>query len=137
MAKYTPALARSAKAMLRKMRKRLPGAVEMVYDNWNGLVIGFGPSERPSEAVLSLLLLPEHVTLCFLQGAKLRDPKKLLRGGGNQVRHIQLLNGPDDLESPDIDDLIERATASVEFPEKRRLIIKSISPKQRPRRPAK
>ena|SRR6476469_8659756 len=137
MAKYTPALAKSAKAMLSKMRRRLPGAVEMVYDNWNGLVIGFGPTERPSDALLSLLLLPEHVTLCFLQGAKLRDPKKLLRGSGNQVRHIQLVNGPDDLDSQDIDDLIERAIASVEFPEKRRLIIKSISPKQRPRRPSK
>ena len=133
MAKYTPALAKSAKAMLRKMRKRLRGAVELVYDNWNGLVIGFGPTERPSGAILSLLLLPEHVTLCFLNGAKLRDPHKLLRGGGNQVRHIRL-TGPDDLDLPEIDDLISRAIESIEFPDKRRLIIKSISAKQRPRR---
>jgi hypothetical protein len=136
LAKYTPELAKTAKTMLRKMRKRLPGAVEMVYDNWNGLVIGFGPTERPSEAILSLLLLPEHVTLCFLNGAALRDPDKLLRGSGNQVRHIRL-SDPDHLDQSDVDSLIEQAVAKSVKPiaGPGRLIIKSISPKQRPRRP--
>jgi hypothetical protein len=138
MAKYTPELVKTAKAMLRKMRKRLPGAVEMVYDNWNGLVIGFGPTEKPSEAILSLLLLPEHVTLCFLNGATLRDPDKLLRGSGNQVRHIRL-DDPDHLDQSDIDALIEQAIKKSAKPigGPSRLIIKSISPKQRPRRPSK
>ena len=144
MAKYTPELAKTAKAMLRKMRKRLPGAVEMVYDNWNGLVIGFGPTE-PSEAILSLLLLPEHVTLCFLNGATLRDPDKLLRGSGNQVRHIRL-DDPDHLDQSDIDALIEQAIRKSAKPigGPSRLIIKSISAKtaagsrhlSRSRRPA-
>jgi hypothetical protein len=135
LAKYTPELAKTAKTMLRKMRKRLPGAVEMVYDNWNGLVIGFGPTERPSEAILSLLLLPEHVTLCFLNGAALRDPDKLLRGSGNQVRHIRL-SDPDHLDQSDVNSLIEQAVAKSVKPiaGPGRLIIKSISPKQRPRR---
>ncbi|HEX7420403.1 MAG TPA: DUF1801 domain-containing protein [Thermoanaerobaculia bacterium] len=138
LAKYTPELAKTAKTMLRKMRKRLPGAVEMVYDNWNGLVIGFGPTERPSEAILSLLLLPEHVTLCFLNGAALRDPDKLLRGSGNQVRHIRL-SDPDHLDQSDVNSLIEQAVAKSVKPiaGPGRLIIKSISPKQRPRRPSK
>jgi hypothetical protein len=136
MAKYTPELAKTAKAMLRKMRKRLPGAVEIVYDNWNGLVIGFGPTEKPSEAILSLLLLPEHVTLCFLNGAALRDPDKLLRGSGTQVRHIRL-DDPDHLEQSDVDALIEQAIKKSAKPiaGPSRLIIKSISAKQRPRRP--
>ncbi len=138
MAKYTPDLAKSAKVMLRKIRKRLPGAVELVYDNWNGLVIGFGPTERPSEAILSLLLLPEHVTLCFLNGIKLRDPDKLLRGGGNLVRHVRL-TGPEDLEQSNIEALIEQAVTNSKKPigGPRQVIIKSISPKQRPRRPSK
>ena len=133
LAKYTPAIVKDAKAMLGKMRRKLPGAVEMVYDNWNGLVIGFGPSERPSEAVLSLLLLKDHVTLCFLHGARLKDPHKLLQGSGNQVRHIKL-GGPGDLDTPEIQDLVTRAVGDLVFPAKRQLIIKSISPKQRPRR---
>lgn len=54
--KYPPDLARQTRAARRKMRTRLPGAVELVYDNYNGLVIGFGPNERPSDAVFSLLV---------------------------------------------------------------------------------
>src|ERR1017187_9615363 len=90
LAKYTPAMHAEMKAAHAKMRKLVPGAVEMVYDNWNGLVVGFGPTERPSEAVLSLIALPDHVTLCFLKGKKLPDPDKLLRGGGTTVRHCRL-----------------------------------------------
>jgi hypothetical protein len=52
MAKYTPAMAREGRAALVRMRRLVPGAVQMVYDNWNGLVVGFGPSERASEAVV-------------------------------------------------------------------------------------
>ena len=74
LAKYTPEMHAEMKAAHAKMRKLVPGAVEMVYDNWNGLVVGFGPTERASEAVLSLIVLPDHVTLCFLKGKKLPGP---------------------------------------------------------------
>ena len=29
-----------------RMRKLVPGATELVYDNWNGLVVGFAPTAR-------------------------------------------------------------------------------------------
>ena len=80
LAKYTPEIAGLAKAALVKMRKRLPGAVEMVYDNYNALVIGFSPSERPSEAIFSIALYPRWVNLFFLQARGLRDPEKRLKG---------------------------------------------------------
>ena len=136
LAKYTPALVKTAVAMIRKMRKRLPGAVEMVYDNWNGLVVGFGPTERPSEAVLSLLMCPDHVSLCFLYGATLPDPHKLLAGTGNRVRHIKLKSAHE-LDAPEVQDLISMAIDRSEKPitGPRKLIIKSVSAKQRPRRP--
>ena len=104
LAKFAPAARAEMKAAHATMRKLLPGAVEMVYDNWNGLVIGFGPTERASEAVLSIVVLPDHVTLCFLQGKKLPDPQKLLRGEGNQVRHIRL-SKPTDLNKRPIRNL--------------------------------
>ena len=56
--KYTPAVAMLARACLAKMRARLPGAVQLVYDNYNALAIGFGPSERASEAIFSIALYP-------------------------------------------------------------------------------
>jgi hypothetical protein len=138
LAKYTPAMHAEMKAAHAKMRKLVPGAVEMVYDNWNGLVIGFGPTERASEAVLSIIALPEHVTLCFLKGKKLPDPKKLLRGGGTTVRHSRLA-GLADLDRRPIRKLITLAIKQAEPPfdtkARNKLVIKSISPKQRPRRP--
>ena len=110
-----------------------------MYDNYNGLVIGYGPTERPSEAVLSLVLYPRWVTLCFLKGAVMPDPRKLLKGSGNVVRHIRL-ETPSDLETPDLKHLIQVAVtaATPAFPRsgKRRTLIKSISPKQRSRRPS-
>jgi len=56
LAKYDPAIAAFARRVLVRMRKRLLGAVEMVYDNYNGLVIGFGPNDRASLAIFSIVL---------------------------------------------------------------------------------
>src|SRR5262245_23215865 len=90
LAEFTPEISRRARAVMRHLGALVPGAVRLVYDNYYALVIGYGPTERPSEAVLSVLVAPNHVTLCFLNGKALRDPKKLLRGTGNRVRNIRL-----------------------------------------------
>lgn len=139
IAKYSPEVAAEARKVLAAMRKRLPGAVEMVYDNYNWLVIGFGPTDRPSEAIFSIVLTPRWVTLCLLQGAKLPDPQRLLKGSGKQVRHIRLIDGTT-LDTPAVRALmaetVARATVPFEESTRRRLIIKSISEAQRPRRPS-
>ena len=141
MSKYTPAVAKEGRAVVAKMRKLLPGATQMVYDNWNFLVVGFGPSERPSDAVLSVAFAPRWIALCFLQhGPKLPDPTKILRGSGNVVRNVRLMSAKD-FDKPAVRALVKAvlATARVPIPKSGRgpLIIKSISPKQRPRRPVK
>jgi hypothetical protein len=140
LSKYTPEMMAAGKAARARMRKRIPGGVEFVYDNYNALVFGFGPNERPSDAILSLALMPKWVTLCFLKGAKLADPKKLLRGSGSTVRNVRL-ESLTDFDDPYISDLIERSiqAASPAFTGGRtppRTIVKSISGKQRPRRPS-
>ena len=138
LAKYTPQMVASATATRTRLRKHLPGGVECVYDNYNWLVIGYGPTERPSQAVLSLALAPQWVTLCFLKGAGLSDPKKLLKGGGSTVRHIRL-DSPSHVDEPDVASLIRQAVgaATPAFPtsSRPRTIIKSVSAKQRSRRP--
>jgi hypothetical protein len=140
LAKYTPEMAGLAKAVLVKMRKRLPGAVEMVYDNYNVLVIGFGPTERPSEAPFSIAVYPRWINLFFLQGKNLRDPEKLLKGSGNQVRSI-VLESVGTLNDPAVEDLIEEAVERAEVPfdpaQKRNMMVRAIAAKQRPRRPVK
>jgi len=142
LAKYDPEVEAFARRALVKMRKLVPGAVEFVYDNYNWLVVGFGPSERPSEAIVSIVLPPGKVTLCFLQGAGLPDPGKRLRGSGNVVRNIRLYEaGVRDgkvLDDPEVRTLINVALnrAKVPMPTRaqRKLIIRAIAAKQRPRR---
>ncbi|MEO5761176.1 MAG: hypothetical protein ABIR28_02580 [Vicinamibacteria bacterium] len=138
LSRFTPEIVTLVKASLVRMRKRVPGAVELVYDNFNALVIGFGPTERASEALFSIAIYPKWANLFFLQGARLKDPKKILQGAGSTVRHLRL-SDPKLLDHPDVIDLMERALAQAIQPidpqARRRMVIRSISPKQRPRRP--
>ncbi len=137
--KFTPDIAAQARAALRKMRIRLPGAYELVYDNYNALAIGFSPTERAGDGIFSIALFPRWISLFFLQnGTRLRDPAGILEGDGNQARHIKLKD-PALLDSPAVQDLIAQALELAAKPldpaQPRRLIIKSISAKQRPRKP--
>src|SRR5580658_1552061 len=142
LAKYAPDVDAFARRALVKMRKLVPGAVEMVYDNYNWLVIGFSPTERPSEAIFSLVLPPGRVTLCFLQGAGLPDPAKRLKGSGNVVRNILLYSAgePDGhvLDDPEVLALINVALNRAKVPmpagARRKLIIRAIAERQKPRR---
>jgi len=141
MAKYDPAIAAEGRSALATLRRILPGGGELVYDNYNWLVVGFGPTERPSEAVLSLVFTPRWLTLCFLlHGAQLSDPERLLRGSGSRVRNIRLASAKD-LNRPAVRALIGEALSrgwpGFDQRRPRRLIIKSISAKQRPRRPSR
>jgi hypothetical protein len=139
IAKFTPEMATFIRAARRKMRALLPNAVELVYDNYNFLVIGYGPGERPSDAIFSLAAQAKGVALCFLQGAGLPDPEGLLRGSGNVVRSIRL-DSPATLDRADVRALVKTALARAKTPlepgAKHRLVIRSVSAKQRPRRAA-
>ncbi len=138
LAKYDPAVATIARGALARLRKRLPGATEIVYDNYNALAVGFGPGPRASEAIISIAVYPRWVSLFFLQGVHLKDPARLLKGNGTRVRHIVLTEACD-IGSTDVDALIAAALAAATKPidpkARRQLIIKSISGKQRQRRP--
>jgi hypothetical protein len=124
------------RSVRRALRKRLPTATELVYDNYNFFVIGYSPTDRPSDSVLSLVASAKGVGLCFIHGARLPDPQKILKGSGNQVRsiHIEAVQA---LERPAvralIADALERAKP-MPVAGKPKLIIRSISAKQRPRR---
>jgi len=136
IAKFNPEIAARTELILAKMRVRLPHALELVYDNYNALAIGFAPSERASEAIFSIAVYPRWVSLFFLQAKGLSDPKKLLKGSGSVAKHI-VLTTPEMLDDPAVVDLMRQAlgTAKVPFSAggEHRLVIKSVSAKQRPR----
>ncbi len=137
--RYTPEVASLTFACFDKIRARIPGAMIMACDYYNALAIGWSPDDRTSHGILSLALYPRWINLCFLCGTDLPDPHGLLVGSGNQVRTIRL----DDaalLDDPRIDALIAAALARSDPPvdpdAPGTIMIKSVSAKQRPRRPS-
>jgi hypothetical protein len=139
IAKYSPDVAKQGQAAIARMRKILPAAHVLVYDNYNALAVGFGPSDRPSEIVFSIAFYPRWVSLFFAKGVGLPDPHKRLKGSGNVVRHVVLT----DLalfDDPQIRELMQQAMAragtSLRAGKRGAIVIKSISARQRPRRPS-
>jgi hypothetical protein len=140
LAKFEPAVARVVRAARAKLRKRMPTANELVYDNYNFFVIGFCATERPSDCIVSLAASAKGVGLSFYYGSSLPDPDGILLGSGNQNRFVRL-DSAATLDEPAVATLISEAIARAKPPlpntGRGQTIIRSISAKQRPRRATK
>ena len=125
------------RAVRKVLRKRLPTANELVYDNYNFFVIGYCSAERPSSCILSIAAAANGVGLSFYYGATLPDPHKLLLGSGSQNRFIRI-ESVATLARPEVEELIAAAIKQAQVPlpgsGRGKLIIRSISEKQKPRR---
>jgi len=135
--KFEPKNAALIRSVRTALRKRLPTANELVYDNYNFFVIGYCSTERPSDCIVSIAASANGIGLSFYYGAKLPDPHKLLLGSGSQNRFLRIESAAT-LTHPDVVELIAAAVAQAERPlsssGRGKLIIRSISAKQRPRR---
>lgn len=140
LAKYEDAIVAQALRARKTMHQLFSGAVELVYDNYNALVFAYGPSERASEAICSIALYPRWITLFFARGNVLDDPEELLEGSGKTVRGIRLADAKT-LDHKAVRALIAQAIGNSKAPlsGKKRVttVIRSVSPKQRARRPSK
>jgi hypothetical protein len=137
ISKFAPTNQKFIKAVRKVLQKRLPSANQLVYDNYNFFVIAYCSTERASDAILSLAADANGVSLHFYRGATLPDPHELLLGSGVQNRFIRL-QSTKTLSHPEVEALIVAAIAQCKTPlvtsGKGRLIIRSVSGKQRPRR---
>jgi hypothetical protein len=134
--KFEPKHQALIRATRRALRRRLPTANELVYDNYNFFVIGYCSTERPSDCIVSIAAGANGVGLSFYHGATLPDPQKVLLGSGRQNRFVRLESAAT-LARPEVDALITAAVSQGKTPlpatAKGTLIIRSISKKQRPR----
>ena len=128
------ALIRDARSAL---QQQLPTAHELVYDNYNFFVIGYCASERPSDCIVSIAAGANGVSLSFYRGTSLSDPDGILSGTGSQNRFIPL-ETVDVLDRSEVKAMIAQAASigKTRLPSEgeSKLIIRSISAKQRPRR---
>lgn len=135
--KFDPKHQALIRALRKALRKRMPTANELVWDNYNFFVIGYSSTERPSDTVVSIAAAANGVGLAFYRGANLPDPHRLLLGSGSQNRFIRV-ESAEMLSRPDIEALIAAAVGRNKTPltasGKRKLIIRAISAKQKPRR---
>jgi len=138
IAKFDPAVAKLVRSARSVLRKRYPTAIELVYDNYNALAIGYSPTERTSDVLFSLAVYPRWIDLYFMYGRSLPDPDRLLQGSGNQGAFVRL-NDASALDRPEIKALMDAAIRKSDVPLRASgrgyTIVKSISAKQRPRRP--
>jgi hypothetical protein len=137
IAKFDPVVAALIRRTRAAVRRRLPTAHELVYDNYNFFVIGFSSTLRPSDCIVSVVASAKGVALAFYYGADLPDPDGILLGDGTQNRFVRMDGGVSP-GAPAVARLIRAATAQGKTPLPRKgpgeLVIRSISAKQRPRR---
>jgi hypothetical protein len=136
IAKFDPKQRPLIRSLRAAMRRRLPAAYELVYDNYNFFVIGYGPTDRPSDAILSITANASGLGLCFIHGARLPDPEHVLQGSGKQTRFVRLASAAT-LTTPAVAALIDAAVQRGKpMPDGRRgrLIIRSVAADQRARR---
>jgi len=136
--KYAPEIAAQLRDARQRLRAQFPQGVEMVFDNYNALVFGIGPTDQSRDSFISIAGYPKWVTLFFLIGADLLDPEGLLEGGGKQVRGLRIADAGD-FDRPEVAALLAQAIA----PRRAALLaapvlstqVKAVAARQRPRRP--
>ncbi len=137
IAKYSPAVAKVARAALGKLRAQLRGTQELVYDNYNALAIAWSPTGRTSDVICSIALYPRWVSLFFMRGAKLADPDARLKGSGKQIRHV-VLESAKTLDEPAVRALLRQALSQAPVRPTGKAapvtVVRAVAKKQRPRR---
>jgi len=81
---------------------------ENIYDAYSAVAIGYGSSDRLRDGIFHIAVYSKHVNLGFNDGATLDDPKRILQGAGNRIRHITI-KAVDDLKRPEVRSYIRRA----------------------------
>ncbi|MFN2578429.1 MAG: DUF1801 domain-containing protein [Pyrinomonadaceae bacterium] len=81
---------------------------ENIYDAYSAVAIGYGTSDRLRDGIFHIAVYSKHVNLGFNDGASLGDPKGILQGNGNQIRHITI-KSIEEIKCPEVRAYIRRA----------------------------
>ena len=81
---------------------------ENIYDAYSAVAIGYGTSDRLSDGIFHIAVYAKGANLGFNNGATLADPKGILEGKGNRIRHLKIRSDAD-LKRPELRAYIRRA----------------------------
>lgn len=134
--KFDPGNQALIKGARSSLRNEFSDCAELVWDNCNFFVIGYSPTERPSDYIVSIAASAKGVSLSFNGGADLPDPDQILEGSAKIKRFIKVTS-VDVLDRQNVRRILTIAREHSAIPRPWRsggkLIIRSISAKQRPR----
>jgi hypothetical protein len=139
---YDQAIQDLALALRALVLEEMAPCCENIYDAYSAVAIGYGWTDRLKDGVFHIAVYSKHVNLGFNFGATFADPKGILEGSGNQIRHIPIRT-PADLERSEIRAYVRRA-CQVSIDDARKLgesplprpkgvvsVVKAIYPKKR------
>jgi hypothetical protein len=105
---YDPEVRDLALQLRALLLEEIAPCYENIYDAYSAVAIGYGTSERLSDGIFHIAVYAKGANLGFNDGASLADPKGILEGKGNRIRHIKIRN-PADLKRPELRAYIRRA----------------------------
>jgi hypothetical protein len=103
---------RSVRTLALQLRELLLDEIgpcyENIYDAYSAVAIGYGTSDKLGDGIFHIAVYAKGANLGFNDGATLDDPKGILEGSGNRIRHIKIRK-PEDLKRPELRAYIRRA----------------------------
>src|SRR5438045_7968941 len=105
---YDPEIRNLAVKLRALVLEEMAPCYENIYDAYSAVAIGYGTSDRLRDGIFHVAVYSKHVNLGFNQGATLADPKGILEGTGNRIRHLTIKTA-DDLRRPELRRYIKRA----------------------------
>ena len=99
--------------------QELASCHEYIFQMRSKVVLLYGASERViGDGICSIGVFRRHVTLTFVEGVDLEDPRQLLRGAGKTMRHVRVSTS-DDLARRDLRKFLRQARALARLPTRR------------------
>src|SRR2546428_14055590 len=104
---YDPQVQELALKLRGLVLEEMAPCYENIYDAYSAVAIGYGTSDRLRDGVFHIAVYSNHVNLGFNDGASLDDPKGILQGSGNRIRHVTIKT-PEDIKRPEVRAYIRR-----------------------------
>ena len=130
---YGPKITALALAVRELVLEEASGASELIYDAYDAVASGYSFTGRPGDACLHIAVYAKWVNLGFNDGASLPDPKGLLQGTGNRIRHIRIATA-EDLARPFVRRFVKTAVKRAIRPDQpapTNTIVRAVYPKRR------
>jgi hypothetical protein len=124
---YDPRIRELALDLRALVLEEMAPCYENIYDAYSAVAIGYGTSERLSDGIFHIAVYEKGPNLGFNHGATLADPKGILEGTGNHIRHIKIRSA-EDLARPELRAYIKRARKAA-LDDARKLGERPVKPK--------